>query len=113
MTSQQQNNETNSIPIVIFVHGLYSCYLSRTDASSILTSCFTTGFELPTSLLKSFLLGKNGHADIALPITWKHELNDDGERVPVQDTDHIAPSDDFRKYFSLTPSKFLLQVVIF
>ena len=106
MTSQQHKNETNSIPIIIFVHGLYSCYLSRTDATSILTSCFTTGFELPFSLFKSFLLGKNGHRDIALPITWEHELNDDGDKVSVQDTDHFAPSDDFRKYLLFLAFKF-------
>ena len=81
------------IPIVIYVHGLYGCYLSKKEGSSI----FSTGFELPSSLFKSFLFFKNGHNDIALPITWKYETNDDGEQVPIQDYDDIEPCDDFRK----------------
>ena len=82
-----------SAPIVIYVHGLYGCYLSKKGGSSI----FSTGFELPSSLLKSFFFFQNGHGGIALPITWKYETNDDGVEVPVQDYDDIKPCDDFRK----------------
>ncbi len=95
--TQKSETESKAIPIVIYVHGLYACYLSKKKES--LLSLFSTGFDLPSSLIKSFLLGKNGHGDIALPITWKYEMNEDGEQVPIQDHDDFDLSDDFRKYY--------------
>lgn len=87
-----RDSSRSSTPVVIYVHGMYGCYLSKKNGES---SLFTTGFELPSSAIKSFLLGKNGHGDIALPITWLNST--DG--YLVQDKDDIHPSDDFREYF--------------
>ncbi len=83
------------IPIVIFVHGLYCSSLSPKQRRG---SFFKCGFELPGSLLKSFLIGKNGHCDVALPITWSKVTRDDGEEVLVQDHDDYEPSDDSCEY---------------
>lgn len=69
-----------SKPLVIFVPGLYSSTL-KSDAS-----CFQPdSFDIPSSLLKSVLLGNRGHANLTLPITWSPDENG----VFKQDQDDI------------------------
>ena len=59
-----------SKPLVIYVPGLYSSTL-KSDAS-----CFQPdSFDIPSSLLKSVLLGNRGHANLTLPITWSPDEN--------------------------------------
>lgn len=80
-------------PTVIYVHGMYSSYLSRRKLyrsstffgtfiaffTNVFLSLFTTGYAPPFTMIKSVLLGKNGHADSALPIRWKTMCGDDGK----------------------------------
>ena len=88
-----------SRPIFIYVHGLYGCYLSNKKQSWLSSIC-TAGFNLPLSILKSFFIGKQGHTDLALPITWsrRSENEKDNLQQQEQDTDDYTPSDDFRKF---------------
>lgn len=100
--------ENSSKPIVIYVHGLYGCYLSnKTNKNDNNNKVIEKSFELPSTIFKSFFSGNNGHANLALPITWNSSSsisasdsandNDDGnDNILQQDIDDIYPSDDFK-----------------
>jgi hypothetical protein len=104
--------ENSSKPIVIYVHGMYGCYLSnKTNKNDNNNKVIEKSFELPSSIFKSFFSGNNGHTNLALPITWNSSSssssssdvsandNDDGnDNILQQDIDDIYPSDDFSKW---------------
>ena len=91
MKSKSLSDDAETIPLVIYVHGLCGSSLRKKTENG------RGFFDLPTSLIKSFLFGNNGHADIALPITWRR-YHDGQEEILEQDCDDVELYDDLRKY---------------